>query len=851
MGTQIVGREPELATLGEFLRYDHRGALLLTGSPGIGKTTLWEGGIELARARGFRVLSARASGAEAQLSFAALIDLFDGVATEELAALPAPQRNALEVALLRSEPARSPAPEHAIAIGFLSALRALTAGEPVLVAIDDIQWLEPASADSLAYAAHRLEDESVGFLIARRPGRPTGLERSLERRGLRYLDVGPLSLGATRRILVERLDLRLPRHALRRIFESTLGNPLFALELGRTLAARGAPAIDEDMPVPDAVEALLGTRVSGLPHPVQRLLLAVALSGDLRVSQLAAITEPTALDDAADAGVLVVDGDRVRPSHPLLAAAARSRSRAADRRVLHRELAGLVDDGELRALHLALATERPNAELAATVAAAASGASARGAVREAVVLGEHALRLTPLGSAERSDRVLGLARYLERAGEKQRMTDLLAAELDSLPPGAARGRACLLLTGGEVKSIDDLERYLERALVESRSDPQLRALVLAEMSTTTAVSRVERIRDAEARALEALEVARHAGPEDERFVLYALSWARSLRGRPIDDLCERFRGLSDAAHLMIASPERVAGQRLVWRGDTSRARAALTRSLSAADERGETVSYALQRLHVCELELRAGEWEEAARLLDEWAESTDRELLVWPMYERCRALLAAGRGLRDEAERWAAEAVSRAEATGVRWDLLEALRALGTVGLLAGEPDTSVEKLRTVWEHTRREGVDDPGAFPVAPDLVEALTEMGERDEADAVTKRLGELAEQQEHPWGSRPPSAAAPSSGWRRRAMTRRRLRCWRKRQLPTTTSAFTSIARDRSSAWAARNGGSGSGARRAARWNRPRTRSTGSALRAGRRKHVRSSPGSVRAGRPGAAC
>ena len=131
------------------------------------------------------------------------------------------------------------------------------------------------------------------------------------------------------------------------------------------------------------------------------------------------------------------------------------------------------------------------------------------------------------------------------------------------------------------------------------------------------------------------------------------------------------------------------------------------------------------RLHLCELELRAGEWDAAERRLDEWAESSDSELLVWPMYERCRALLATGRGLPDEARRWAAEAMSRVAETGVCWDLLECRRALGTLELLGHDPGKAVEQLRPVWEHTEREGVRDPGAFPVAPELVEALVDVG------------------------------------------------------------------------------------------------------------------------------
>ncbi len=747
---QIVGRESELAVVDEFVAAGSTPrALVLTGGPGIGKTTLWEVGVGAARVQGARLLSARPSDAEAQLSFAGLIDLLDGVATEELAGLPPPQLRALEVALLRAEPEGVPCDPHTIAVGLLNALRGLAAGGPLVVAIDDIQWLDRPSAEALVFAARRLEDDAVGFLLARRPGSPSALEQALDPGGLERLEVVPLSVGAIRRILSERLGLSLSRPLLRRIVDTTLGNPFFALEVGRTLAEHGPLEIGEEIPLPDSIEDLLGTRVAALPDPVRRLLLAVALSADLRQSQLATIGDPVALDNAVAAGLLLVDGDRVRPSHPLLSAAARKRSHAHERRELHIALAGTVTDEELRALHLALATELPDDELAAAVAAAAAGASARGAAPEAVVLAEHALRLTRRGSPERSDRLLGLAGYLEVAGEQQRVSDLLTPELDSLPRGEARVRACLILTGGTVTSNDDIQRYLDRALAESRGDPRLRAPVLAEMSMNAAVIRVERIHDAEAWALEALAAAHRAGPEVERFALYALGWARSLSGRPIDDLCERFRAASDAASYVTASPERVAGQQLVWRGDLSQARAVLTRLLTLADERDEPLSYALQRLHVCELDLRAGDWEGAARLLDEWAESSDRELLLWPMYERCRALLAAGRGLPGEVERWAAEAIERAEATGVRWDLLEAMRALGIAALLTHEPERAAESLRPVWEHTRREGVNDPGAFPVAPELVEALAELGEHAEALTVTGQLRELAEQQEHPWG------------------------------------------------------------------------------------------------------
>jgi DNA-binding CsgD family transcriptional regulator/tetratricopeptide (TPR) repeat protein len=747
-GARIVGREAELAALGEFVAGEGapRG-LVLTGDPGIGKTALWEAGIELARRSGLRVLATRASCAETMLSFAALIDLLDDVALDELAAVPGPQRHALEVALFRAEPTGGPPGEAAIGVGLLNTLRALAAHEPLLVAIDDVQWLDSASDEALAFAARRLEEQPVRFLLATRSGSASLLERAHGPTGVQRVEVAPLSLGATQLLLAERLELRLSRHAVRRVVQATLGNPLFALELGRLLAEREPLDPGEDVPLPDTVDELLGTRVAALPAPARRIVLAVALSGDVRLSQVAELATEEGLDEAVDAGVLLLDGDRVRPANPLFATAAKQAVRRDERRELHLVLSSLAADEESRALHLALATDDPEPEVADGVAAAAAAAAARGAREEAVVLGDHALRLTPHGSADRSERVLALGAYLLAAGEAERATKLLTRELATLPPGAPRARALLLLTEGTVTTNDEIRSHLHEALRESAGDARLHAAVVAEIAANDAVARVERLAEAETGAQEAVKTGRRAGADLERSGLYALAWARVLRGHAIDDVCDRYREVSDDAPYLVGSPERMAALRLVWRGDFAGARAALTGLRSVADERGEPVSYALQRLHLCELELRTGAWDDAERLLDEW--QRDGELLTWPCDERCRALLAAGRGLVEEAERWAGAAIDQARRTGIAWDLLEASRARGIGALLTGDLVLAGESLGAVWEHLEREGVEEIGAFPVAPDLVEALTDLGELDEARTVTDRQRRLSEQQDHPWG------------------------------------------------------------------------------------------------------
>jgi DNA-binding CsgD family transcriptional regulator len=748
VGGDVVGREPELAALAGFLAAESPATLVLSGEAGAGKTTLWEAGTDLARQRGLRVLVARPGEAETSLSFGGLADLCDAVDIGELD-VPAPQRRALETAILRAEPSPTSAEPFAVPAGLLSTLRALADQHPLLIAVDDVPWLDRPSAEALVYAARRLRGYPVRFLLARRNGPSTDLEQALESAGIGLLEIGPVSLGAGRRILLARLGLNLPIRVVRQIHETSRGNPLFLLELGRMLLGREPPQIGEQIPVPDRIEDLLGTRIEGLSPPVRRVLLALALSSDLHVAQLAAIADAGTLDEAIDAGLVLVDADRVRPSHPLLTSAAVAGSKPSEQRALHLELARVAADRRLRVRHLALATPQPDAALAAEVAAAAADAAQRGAAVEAALLAEHALRLTPPASSERPGRLLAFAGYLIVAGERQRVTDLLSPELESLPGGELRVRGYLLMPGGAITGNDEVLRYLELALAASSADPRLHAAVRVELAINQLITQVARIPEAEAWLLEALPASRRTGPDPYCDLLYGLAWARALRGRPIDRLCRRFRAASPAERYMVGSTDRIAGQRLVWRGEVVRARPLLTDLLSLAEERGEPASRGLHRLHVCELELRVGAWSAAELLLDDWADPSERAVLPWPMYERCRALLAAGRGLPDEARRWASEAIVQAEATGVRWDWLEASRAVGVAGLFAGDLERAAHDLGAVWEYTRREGIDDPGAFPAAGDLVEALVGLDRLAEAKTVACRLRTLSSEQRHPWG------------------------------------------------------------------------------------------------------
>lgn len=503
--------------------------------------------------------------------------------------------------------------------------------------------------------------------------------------------------------------------------------------------------------MPDRVEDLLGVRVAALPQTLRRAMIAVALCADLRYSQLATIVDLAVIDEGVRAGLLIVDGDRLRASHPLLAAAASQQAASAEIRDVHRSLSQAMIDEPRWARHLALATLSTDSDVALAVATAASAAAARGAVDASVELAGHALRLTPPRAAERTDRLLALGEYLVRTGQPRRVTELLEPELHTLPAGRARARAHLLLAEESRllgSNVDGWGDHLDRAMAESAGDPVLHALVTARRARYLAVVRVERLAEAEDSVVDSLPAARAAGPEVEREALYGLGWARYLRGRPVDDLRQRFHAVSPDAYFIFRSLEPLTAERQYGRGDVAAARASFERLLEQADERGETWSYVRLRLGLCELELRAGEWVRASALLDEWVQSPDAELLTTPALNRCQAMLAVGRGHPEEALPWAAGAIAESEAAGLRWDWLEALRVHGVASLLARKLVQAAGSLRLAWNYLERNGIEDHSIFPVVPELVEALTELGETDEARRVSDRLAELAEQQQHPW-------------------------------------------------------------------------------------------------------
>ena len=180
----------------------------------MGKTTLWSAAIEHALRRSWRVLQTRPTDAEATFAYAGLGDILESVPDGALADLPIPQRKALRVALLREEPEGQNPDPRAVAVACLNTLRSLSAAGHLVIAVDDIQWLDPASAQAMAFTMRRLDGDSVRFLLARRVDdrtAPSGLDRALANIAHAQIEVGPIAVGAIER---RRLHKRAAREML-------------------------------------------------------------------------------------------------------------------------------------------------------------------------------------------------------------------------------------------------------------------------------------------------------------------------------------------------------------------------------------------------------------------------------------------------------------------------------------------------------------------------------------------------------------------------------------------------------------------------------------------------------------
>jgi DNA-binding CsgD family transcriptional regulator len=746
-GSVVVGREHELAVVQAFVGDLEAGpsVLVLDGEAGVGKTTLWLAGVAAARVAGHELLETRPAQAEAGFAFAGLGDLLGGVLGEVLDVLPEPQADALRVALMLERAQGRRAEHAAIALATLGVLRALAAERPVLVAVDDVQWLDTPSATALSFAWRRLRAERVGLLLTRRLGMPAPLA---EDHPAQRLEVGALSLGAIHRLLSDRLSLALPRPTLGRVHEAAGGNPFFALEIGRGLQrGRAASSVGGPLPVPERLQDLMRDRLASLPSETQDALPVVAALSRPTPALVSAVTgrEELVLRLALDAHVLELEGDRLRFSHPLLASVAYQSLDALGRQALHRRLAGLVAEEEERARHLALGASEPSEAVAAALDRAAAHARARGASATAAELCEQACRLTP---ADRVDDVaqrrVAAAGYRFAAGDARGARALLE---HALLTAATPVRARALTTLGQVHEFDGRQPeavvVFRRALAEAQGDE----LARAEAAFGLAATQLRMCRDMEEavrHAELAATITERAGPPHLHASAVGIKCMLLARLGRLDEIAvlraaaevgetrPDGRLIHDAAGIHLAVV-------LLWRDEYREAAVILRRLCDDAVTRGDEGSIPNFLTQLALAQRFAGCWRDAATIAEDAiaaAEQTGQE--TWHTYSiAVRALMRASIGEEAGARSDAEHALRVAGERDVTIAANHAVHALGLLELSLERPAEAVRSIEPLRRRLLAAGVREPGVVRFVPDEIEALIALGRTEEATSLLEWL------------------------------------------------------------------------------------------------------------------
>ena len=767
MADEIVVRGSELGAVAAFLDRGAGGlaALVVEGEAGIGKSTVWEAGVEAAASRGWLVRTSRPARSEQGLTLGGLTDLFGDVGDETLGRLPAPQRQALGVALLRIEATAESPDQRTLSVAVAGLLRLLAADRPVLIAIDDAQWLDESTAAILAYALRRLVDQPVGLLATVRTGAETpasdGLLSAVPADRLERVELGPMHLAALHKLFQVRLGRSFPRLVLVRIEEASGGNPLYALELGRALLRDGIPADGHGtLPVPDSLGSLIAGRVSRLPEPTRHAMLLAAAAAEPTVATLERASPGIEADlqPAVEDQLVVIEDGVVRFAHPLFAQSVLSLAPATELRSAHEALSGATQSEDARARHLAHAADGPDETVAATLEQAAEHARNRGATLDAASLYQEASRLTPsddpMAALDRA-RLAAECLFID-VSEYLEADRILEAAIDRAPPGPARAdalslRAIIRYYHGRVPQAIELG---EQALEEAGDAPGLRAKVLGRLGYLVMQLDLERGVGLLDEAVGIMEAADGDGPVDPDtranvLLLRADGELGLVRPTRAGDV-ERGLGLISVAG---RSWEKEGAEGSAFglarvTDDLDRAIAMTRETIRAKSGPGGDDPFNVVMLSG--LLLFRGEWPEARRQAEAAAEEYQREgAEIHPAWAlRGLAVVAAHDGRIDEARDWATEGARRA---GERGDAVVELfhhQILGFVALTTGAWTEADGELTTAATMADRMAVRHPGRFKIAGDQVEAALALGDVDRAQAVVDRLDEAARIAPTPW-------------------------------------------------------------------------------------------------------
>ncbi|ODQ95725.1 AAA family ATPase [Mycolicibacterium holsaticum] len=754
MPAYLAHRPAEEAAVAEFL--DCAGsapsALLIEGDAGIGKTTLWMAACERARRRGFRVLSTRATEAESVLAHTALADLLANVDPTTWSYLPGPQRAAVAHILSRTEDSAAATDQRAVAAAFLSIIERLSEDGPLLLAVDDLPWLDPSSAYVIAYTARRLTGP-VGLVttIRTEPGDGDGASwLHLPRPdAIRRVTLRPLSARAIHHVLSESVEPPLSRSTITRIHRVSGGNPFYAIELARTFGD------DAGTELPETLAELMRVRLGGLDPATHDALLAVAAMATPTVERVIAVSDVDRdrviklLEAAEQQDIVAIEGHRIRFAHPLLAAAVYSDASPAQRRTMHRRLADVVVEPELHARHLALAATTGDAETLQALDDAAASAHARGAPAAAAELLNLAIGL----DGDTHQRRILLANHTFDAGDPGRARALLEQTIADMQPGPLRAQARHALAF--VRFMDDgyLEgrQLLQQALDEDAPGGPLRAGILTALAYALYMTG-----QPEAAWRLGEEAVSHAEPLGEPGLLsQALGVRATLQffgGGGIDEpSLQRALELEDHDSFIptMLRPSVERALILSCSGELDASYEQLRAIARRCVDRGEEGELIFVDFYVVVNRLWRGDFVEAKRLAQD-VTGLARQLggeFPTMLSLLLAAWLAVYEGAEDDARPLIAETIDACKVSGTAWHEDQANAALGLLELSLGNYDAAVNTLEPLMSRHAPDSTE-MSAAAYLPDAVEALVESGRVTEAEAFVVDLERNGHRLDRAW-------------------------------------------------------------------------------------------------------
>jgi DNA-binding NarL/FixJ family response regulator len=746
----LVGREAELTLLAGLIREAPRrgNAIVLLGDPGIGKTSLLQAAVAQAREAGFTILEAAGVETEALLPYAGLHQLLRPVLSH-VGSLPTPLRRALLTAFGEDDEV-SPEPFF-IALAALNLLAEVSSRRAVLIAVDDVQWLDRPSQDALAFLARRVGQDPVVILAAVRKGHPGPFAAS----GLDELDVGGLDDASAEEVLAAHAT-GLSAAAQKRILAVALGNPLALVELPVACRA-AAPGHGEAarvpgwLPLTTRLERAFAARAFNLPAATRTALLVAALADGQRLSEvldaaarLAGEKQTTDLTPAVTARLVEIVGGEVRFRHPLMRTAIRQEASIAERQAAHAALAEVLRDQPDRAVwHRAASITGPDEAVAGELEVAARRARRRGgtavavsALQRAADLGGGTRRAGRLLQAAelgfelgRPDLVLDLAAEAGPLGlpsrEQARLTWIKESFTDGIPGDAAQARVLVTVAG--------------QAAADGDVDLALKLLYGASLRCWWA-DPGEAVRDQVVTAAERLNV----GQSDPR-LLVVLAFAAPIgRGAVVIDRLPQLlpAARSDPAAL------RLAGNAAMAVGAFEEAAGLLADAAAGLRAQGRLgllaralVLQAWSAVHLGDLSAATPAAEEARQLAHE-----TRQPLIMATARAVQAIVAALHGDFEGAEAAAAQAERICVPMRASAVLAAAQLARGLACLGAGRPADAVAHLRRIHDPA-----DPAYHYAVrcytAGDLAEAAVRSGHRPAVGGFMQEMETAARQTPSP--------------------------------------------------------------------------------------------------------